>query len=266
MDNFKNLFRGYLRPQKLSYTVEKGNVRYLDGSNLKRPTKMRGATLLFAAVVVVVGIILGYFFLKDTVYDAVRQQMLNQQSVEENLSRESATASLPAMQSLLGLPADQIVAAVNAQGYPVLDIAAQKGASGVELLRLPKDVSTTDAALMYAKGFGSLTAQQASLLLNGSVYLSVDDTQQSYVMRYADFQAGDEQKALQTAAQTQGIDLTQATATGTDDSGNTYAEGTLTANGAAYTWRISTIPLSDMYDIKGLPDNAVYVGMRVTAA
>ena len=42
--------------------------------------------------------------------------------------------------------------------------------------------------------------------------------------------------------------------------------GTVEANGGAYNWRVSAIALSEVYDIAGLPDTAIYVGIRMTAA
>ena len=51
---------------------------------------------------------------------------------------------------------------------------------------------------------------------------------------------------------------------GTDSAGNTYRSGTIEANGTAYDWRVSAIPLSSVYKIKGLPDTAIYVGVRMT--
>ena len=51
---------------------------------------------------------------------------------------------------------------------------------------------------------------------------------------------------------------------GTDSAGNTYRSGTIKANGTAYDWRVSAIPLSSVYKIKGLPDTAIYVGVRMT--
>ena len=47
--------------------------------------------------------------------------------------------------------------------------------------------------------------------------------------------------------------------------GNTFKQGTVEANETTYTWRVSAIPLSDMYDISGLPETATYVGGRLSA-
>ena len=41
--------------------------------------------------------------------------------------------------------------------------------------------------------------------------------------------------------------------------------GTVDVDGSTYTWRVSAIALSEVYDISGLPDSAVYVGIRLTA-
>ena len=47
---------------------------------------------------------------------------------------------------------------------------------------------------------------------------------------------------------------------------NICSMGTLDAEGTPCTWKISALPLSDMYSISGLPEDACYVGVRVTVA
>ena len=51
----------------------------------------------------------------------------------------------------------------------------------------------------------------------------------------------------------------------TDEVGNTFQTGTVDIDDVTYTWRVSAAPLSDKYDIKGLPSTAAYVGIRLTA-
>ena len=41
--------------------------------------------------------------------------------------------------------------------------------------------------------------------------------------------------------------------------------GTIDVDGTVYSWRVSAIALSSVYDISGLPDTAVYVGIRLYA-
>ena len=133
------------------------------------------------------------------------------------------------------------------------------------LYRLPEDVSLDEAAQLYAKGVSNLSGVQASKLLVGSWYFSADrNGGTSMIVRYADFETADPQAAVQKAFDKQGFDPESISETGVDDSGNTYSMGTLDANGTQCTWKISALPLSDMYDIQGLPEDACYVGIRLT--
>ena len=54
--------------------------------------------------------------------------------------------------------------------------------------------------------------------------------------------------------------------TGTEfnESGNNYSKGSIEIDGHPCTWSIHAIPLSDMYSISGLPEDACYVGIRIT--
>ena len=56
-----------------------------------------------------------------------------------------------------------------------------------------------------------------------------------------------------------------STSMDTDEVGNTFQTGTVDIDDVTYTWRVSAAPLSDKYDIEGLPSTAAYVGSLLTA-
>lgn len=86
-------------------------------------------------------------------------------------------------------------------------------------------------------------------------------------VRYADFSSGDVNAAVQAAVAAEGFDpaTVPEDGQGVDEVGNTFMTGTVDVDGSTYTWRVSAIALSEVYDISGLPDTAVYVGIRLTA-
>ena len=83
---------------------------------------------------------------------------------------------------------------------------------------------------------------------------------------YADFTSGSLEAAIQSAIASEGFDpaTTPEGGAGVDEVGNTFQSGTIDVNGTVYTWKVSALPLSNMYDITGLPESAVYVGIRMT--
>jgi hypothetical protein len=83
------------------------------------------------------------------------------------------------------------------------------------------------------------------------------------VVRYADFTTGDPQVAIRSALEKEGFDANNVES-GVDDSGNSFSTGGVDVNGTQCTWRISAVPLSDYYAISGMPENACYVGVRIT--
>ena len=140
-----------------------------------------------------------------------------------------------------------------------------EGTAGLDLVKLPEDVTVADAAAMYAKGVGGLSASQAALLLNGSWTLTVDRSDTlTMAVKYADFSSSTLEAAIQAAVAAEGFQAT-STSTDTDEVGNTFQTGTVDIDDVTYTWRVSAAPLSDKYDIKGLPSTAAYVGIRLTA-
>ncbi len=71
---------------------------------------------------------------------------------------------------------------------------------------------------------------------------------------------------MRSAITAQGFEADSVTDTGTDEAGNTFAEGEISVEGTDYVWKVSGIQLSSVYDIAGLPETSCYIGIRLTKA
>ena len=226
------------------YSIEQGNIRYMDGSSLLRPMDMPRSQQIVMAVFVVIAVIIGVRLAAGAITAVNDTNTQNKASVEENLSR-TVSYNLPVLTQMADMDDQAILDSLSAAGYTVYNRTAE-GTAGLDLVKLPEDVTVADAAAMYAKGVGGLSASQAALLLNGSWTLTVDRSDTlTMAVKYADFSS--------------------STSTDTDEVGNTFQTGTVDIDDVTYTWRVSAAPLSDKYDIKGLPSTAAYVGIRLTA-
>ena len=232
------------------YSIEQGNVRYMDGSSLLRPVDMPRSQKIIMAVFVVIAVIIGFRLAAGAITAVSDSNTQSKASVEENLARP-VSYNLPVLTQMADMDDQAILDSLTAAGYTVYNQTAE-GTAGLDLVKLPSDVTVADAAAMYAKGVGSLSASQAALLLNGGWTLTVDraDTL-SMAVKYA-------------AIAAEGFEAS-STSMDTDEVGNTFQTGTVDIDGDTYTWRVSAAPLSDKYDIKGLPSTATYVGIRLTA-
>ena len=245
------------------YSIEQGNVRYMDGSSLLRPVDMPRSQKIIMAVFVVIAIIIGFRLATGAITAVSDSNTQSKASVEENLAR-SVSYNLPVLTQMVDMDDQAILDSLTAAGYTVYNQTAE-GTAGLDLVKLPEDVTVADAAAMYAKGVGSLSASQAALLLNGSWTLSVDRSDTlSMAVKYADFSSSSLEAAIQAAIAAEGFEASGASMD-TDEVGNTFQTGTVVVDGVTYTWRVSAAPLSDKYDIKGLPSTAAYVGIRLTA-
>ena len=256
------------KPSAAEYATGEGPVRYMDGSSLSRsmdlPRKKLPIALGFAAVALVIGVLLAMNLLGSTLHAAERAAA----SVEENLARDVAL-DLPSTTSFAGMDAAGIKSAVEGLGHTTYTISSDDdvAAGTLDMVKLPSDVSVEEAALFYAQGISSLDAPDAALLLNGSWRLQFDSSDGfNLSVRYADFDSGSVDAAVEAAIQAEGFDSASATELEVDEVGNTYRSGTVDAGGSSYSWRVSAIPLSEVYDIAGLPDTAMYVGIRMTPA
>lgn len=257
------------KSRRNEYVDTEGPVRYLDGSGLERPLDIpKPQIAVMIAFVVVAALIGGYllFNILDTVKGGAARA---QASVKENLSREVAY-DLPALTSYIALSDEEIKQAVADAGLTVIDKGGMSDdpEAALELIKLPSDVSELDAGLMYNKGVSKLSASEAALLLNGSWTLDADRSDgTSMRLRYADFSSGSLDAAIDAAIAAEGFDPATIAedGMGVDEVGNTFKQGTVDVDGTAYTWKVSALPLSEMYDISGLPETAVYVGVRLSS-
>lgn len=240
-------------------------VRYMNGDALSRPLEMpkkykRTAILLVLLAVVIGAVAFGFYY--DRVYnEPVREKALMEQRLSEKVNLD-----LPDLSALIPLDDAQIVEYLNAQGDTIYERSAATNSSTLDVIKLPEGVSLIDAGAMYLKGINKLSSSEAALLLNGSWNLDVDRTKgMNMSIHYADFSSGTLSSAIQYALEAENLDETELLESGQDESGNTYASGNITTNGSTYAWKISAIPLSDIYSINGLPEDAVYVGIRITS-
>ena len=230
------------KSRRNEYADTDGPVRYLDDSGLRRPLDMpRPQIAIMFAFVLVAALIGGYLLFN--VLDAVRGGTARAQaSVEENLSRE-VSYDLPALTSYITLNDDEIKQAVADAGLTVIDKGGMSDdpEAALELIKLPSDGSWT------------LDADRS------------DGT--SMRLRYADFSSGSLDAAIDAAIAAEGFDPATIAedGMGVDEVGNTFKQGTVDVDGTAYTWKVSALPLSEMYDISGLPETAVYVGVRLSS-
>lgn len=256
------------KSRRNEYVDTEGPVRYLDGSGLERPLDMPKPQIAIMIAFVVVAALIGGYLLFN-VLDAVKGGAARAQaSVEENLSRE-VSYDLPSLTSYIAMNDDEIKQALADAGLTVIDKGgmSEDPDAALELIKLPADVSELDAGMMYSKGVSKLTASEAALLLNGSWTLDADHSEETSMrLRYADFSSGSLDAAIDSAIAAEGFDPATVAedGMGVDEVGNTFKQGTVEASGTTYTWKVSAIPLSEMYDISGLPDTATYVGVRLS--
>ena len=250
-----------------SYTVKRGNIAYLDGTPLTRPFNMPAPQRLIALGIIAVAIIIAFMLVNNFVISRWQEAQETERTIAANLARTPSIDSLPNMSYLINRGDEDIRAAFSKDGYNMLDISSQNESHNLTMYKLPDDVSADTASTYYLQGINALEADVASKLLVGGWSFSADRTNATTMaVHYADFSTGDPQIAVQNAIRKVGFDATTISDSGEDESGNTYSSGTLEAEGVPCTWKVSALPLKEVYSINGLPEDACYVGVRITKA
>ncbi|MCI9128732.1 MAG: teichoic acid transporter [Eggerthellaceae bacterium] len=241
------------------------NVIYPNGDALSRPITLpksvkRGSLIFVAAAVLIGALFLGWYF-DDMMNEPKRQQ----ESIAETLSQE-VPYDPPNLYSLMPLDNESINAELTSSGLTIYEVPAIEGRSLYELIKLPDGINIVDAGVMYASGVDKLPASDAAKLLNGSWDMQVDrENGVNIVVHFADFHSGSVDAAVQSALAAEGLQDSNIEDSGQDSAGNTYTMGSITGELGTYSWRVSALPLNKIYSIDGLPENAVYVGIRMTS-
>lgn len=250
-----------------TYSDTQGNIAYLDGAPLRRPLSMPAAQRVLAFIIVAVAIVAGAYFINKTVITTLRESAEAEQAIQNNLARQASIETLPDMADMINRKDKSIKGVFQKAGYTIYDASSTDDSEDMILYKLPADVTPEEAATYYGQGISNLNAVQATKLLVGSwQFVAERSGPTSMVVRYADFSTGDPQVAVQNALEKTGFDPESITDSGVDDSGNTYSLGSLQAGDTNCTWKISALPLDEMFSINNMPEEACYIGIRVTAA
>lgn len=245
---------------------ENPRVIYPNAESLSRPLTIPDSSrigviaLVLAACLIAAGLLYAYF--DATANEPKRQQAL----LEEQLSKD-VTLNLPSLISFVDMDDAEIAAALQSTGCTLYDRKPVGSGDVYETIKLPDDVALADAAALYLTGIDNLTAPQAASLLNGSWDLTVDrKSALNMSVHYADFASGDMESAISNAIAAEGLERGEINDSGDDDGfGNAYSTGTIMLSGDTYSWTVSAIPLSKVYSVSGMPDDATYVGVRIKA-
>lgn len=257
-----------LKPRGKEYIDQKGSVRYLDQGNLARPIDMPKAQVGIMAIFLAIGIAIGVFVytsIDDAVFGSAERK---QEAIDANLARE-ISYDLPILSSLAPLGDDAIRQSFVDAGLSMYEYSdpADYPNGGFMQAHFPSDMNYDEAQALFDQGINSIDEPDAAMLLKGLWTLSVDRAEYLDLrVRYADFASGSLEAAIDGAMSQQGFSpdtLLPENGSGVDEAGNTYKTGTIEIDGKTYQWRVSAVALSSLYSVRGLPDNAVYVGIRL---
>lgn len=255
-------FPKFLRHDDAPRYRKDGAVNHPDASVLLRPFDPPRYIIAACVVGALIAAIAGGFVASRAIDQILHGAERNAATVEENINRE-ISYDFPQLASLISLDDESILSQFSEAGYTTYEFS-EEGAP-LDVMKLPSDTTLADAAIVYAGGIGNMDAVTASKYLVGSWRFSTDREEGvTMSIRYADLKAADAASAIQTALEAQGWTAPEGAELQTDSVGNTYMEGTVETDAGTCSWRVACVPLSDMYDISGLPETAQYVGVHLT--
>lgn len=243
---------------------ENPRVIYPNGDSLSRPLSVPDSARIgiFALVIAACAIasLLLYFYFDVTANEPKREQEQLQQQLDKDISLD-----LPNLLSFVDMSDEEIATTLAESGATLFERKTTDVDGEYEVVKIPSDMTLVDAGALYAIGINKLTASQAVSLLNGSWDLDVDRKSGLNIsLHYADFKSGSVDAAIMNAVSAEDLERGGISDSGEDDGfGNAYSTGSIMISGETYTWTVSALPLKQVYSLSGMPEDAVYVGIRI---
>ena len=245
-----------------------GPVSYIDASGLGESMEMPRSESKRLRFIVLVAILLSAAVIVAYNVTVMGDIQKTRDQVTAVISRD-VSLDLPSLKDYAGKTNEAMLSDLKAAGYTIYDNSndEDRNVDGFDVFKLASDIDADDAATAYSHGIENLSAVEAAKYLKGSWRFLVNRSQNAELrLRYADFDATDPVSAIQTALESQGFDDANIADVAEDTMGNTNLSGTFKKDKIDYEYTISACDLSQVYDIDGAPENAQFVGIRVSVA
>ncbi len=246
--------------------VEINGVRQPDPALLQRPFTMPRSLRRKVFWVVLVAIVIAVICVTSYVVNYAMHDARQSESVQRVINGTQAQ-DVPQLSTFLGMNADQIRQYLSSSRISTIDLSSISGDSeeALDVIKIPSDISATDAVSIYQNGIDSLSGEDAARYLVNSWQLTLDSGDSVDLhLHFADFADQNPQQAVQSTVNQQGFANSSLGDSGTDASGNNYQNGSITtSDGQTYNWTVSSCPLTNVYSNDGLPANSCYVGVRI---
>ncbi|WP_350454512.1 hypothetical protein [Slackia heliotrinireducens] len=249
----------------LAPAEEGQTVRYMDGSALLKDFKIPIYVKIFALIVAVVALFMGgKVFLQASDYILHHSEHVAEE-IQGNLTRE-VSLELPDVAAFTAMDDETFKASLDEAGIPYIDYSTEQ--EGLKIVKLPSDADAAEAKEIMDSGINTMDAVTASFYLPGYYQLTRSVTEGTDIrLRFVDLNSQDQESAVGSTKDALGwTDNENVTVDeeGVDSVGNNYQTGTLYTDAGTFTWTISSCPMSSIYDISGMPENASYVGLHIT--
>ena len=246
--------------------IDEGPIRTIDSSSLARPFDPPKPVLIVSLVFALIAAIIGGRYAFGAIDGILHGAQRDAATVETNINR-GVSYDLPIMENYISLDDATIVQTFADAGYQTYNMLGE-GEEGVDVMKIPNDVTLADAALVYAKGVSKHGCGNCVEILGRfmAVYGFAHQRHRDESallrpcrrkMRKMRYSTHGKAKAGPTNGNV------TITAEGVDEIGNTYREGTIETESGTHSWRISVCDLDGVYSISGLPSTAQYVGIRM---
>ena len=246
---------------------EFGQIVYLDHKNLKNRSNKPKALQTFTGVCMLVALVIAFFGV-DYVFNNSSRVSAQETAKNAELLARPIDLQLPVLTEWIWTSPDDARAYLEQSGLTTIDISTEEDLlanTTYDIFKVPSDLDLGISHSILNSDLAQVQNSDLVHFLSDSWELRYNSDPHLYTATKAyDFNSPTIEEAIASSVAYQGWDAGTVEESGVDTAGNTYQSGTVTIGDTTYNWRVSAIPLEQMFNIVNLPCKVFYVGASLT--
>lgn len=242
-------------------------VVYPAHKNLKNLTNRPMLLKSFTGVCMLVALVIAFFGV-DYVFNNAERVSAKETAKNAELLARPIDLQLPLLRDWIWTAPDDARAHLAQSGLSIIDMSTEEDIASnttYDIFKAPSDLDLGISNAILNRDLAQVRNSDLVHFLSDSWELRYHWDSHFYISTKAyNFSSPTIEDAIAASVAYQGWDVGTVVESGVDTAGNTFQGGTITIDNNVYNWRVSAIPLDQMYNVANLPADAFYVGASLT--
>ena len=246
---------------------EFAQVVYPDHKNLKSLSNKPKSLQTFTLICMIGALVIAFFGV-DYVFNNASRISAQETAKNADLLARPIDLQLPVLTEWIWTSPDDARAYLEQSGLSTIDISTEEDLlanTTYDIFKVPSDLDLGVSHSILNSDLAQVQNSDLVHFLSDSWELRYNSDPNLYVATKAyNFTSPTIEEAIASSVVYQGWDAGTVEESGVDTAGNTYQRGSVSIGDTTYHWRVSAIPLEQMFKVVNLPTKVFYVGASLT--